>query len=70
MIHEATGLLLETEQDGSWLDAMMLKEGMRKAFASNTLHCLRALLGVLAWQLEPVSAKAFDRLTARRPKPA
>lgn len=64
-IHEATGLLLETEQDGSWLDAVMLKEGMHKAFSSNTLHCERALLAVLAWQLEPISATVLERLTSR-----
>jgi hypothetical protein len=42
--------ILAAESDGSWLDVPMLKQGMRKAFPSNSLHNLRALLAAAAWQ--------------------
>ena len=49
-LYRAVAGIMATESHGSWMDAEMAGEGMFKAFASNSLHSLRALLAALAWE--------------------
>jgi hypothetical protein len=41
--------VIRSEYFGAWLDVPMLREGKRRAFVSNSLHNLRAVLSASAW---------------------
>lgn len=48
-VQEGVDGILRSEFSGSWLDIPMAREGKQRAFVSNTLHSLRAVLASAAW---------------------
>ena len=69
-IYRAVEGILDTEAHGSWLDTEMARQGMFKAFPQNSVHNLRCLLAVLAWEARAVPdglvAGALDALPRLR----
>jgi hypothetical protein len=48
LVAAITGIV-DAEYAGSWLDIPMAREGKRRAFVSNSLHNVRALLAASSW---------------------
>jgi hypothetical protein len=66
-VHQASAGILAAEVAGSWLDIPLKREGLAKAFASNTLHALRGVLNVLVWQVDAVPPGLHAPIGPREP---